>query len=304
MKLSNRTPLFALLIRSCRGFTFNIPDSVVKDRPTKFAWSMNSSDIKTLNSTNFVIFLINTPDEFHCPGDDIPNRLGANKDILIEHYVVQKSPQNDSSSGEVVFEPQKSGDLNLDKFERLRLLDESHTFGVNGSYPSQTPYPSATSSSSPGDSQCQGKDNGKCHKNNGLAALVGGIMGGMALLCILAAGFFYRQFRYQKKLNQFHKEHQLLHQAPPSSILVSTLTNPNRYPAYGGASPPPEGSRDPISPAITRRASHVPLGFDETLQKSYHLPSVVSSPSSDSDPLSQEPALRAQHGPGAGASNL
>ncbi|KAK1235482.1 hypothetical protein PQX77_001291 [Marasmius sp. AFHP31] len=157
----------------------------------------------------------------------------------------------------------------------------------------------------PGTRKDKDKDKeGKRDNGPETAAIVGGITGGIAVICILVAFFFYRRFRYQKKLNQFHREHQLLHQAPPPSILASTLTSPSHYPVYGAASPPPTGIRSPGSPTTTiRPTSHIPLGFDETMQKSYHFPSVGSSPSSYSVPLPHEPALRAQHGPGAGASN-
>ncbi|KAF9260484.1 hypothetical protein L218DRAFT_989537 [Marasmius fiardii PR-910] len=52
------------------------------------------------------------------------------------------------------------------------------------------------------------------------AALVGGVMGVVLLIAIILATIFYRRLRYQRKLNQFQKEHLLLHQRPPSSMSV------------------------------------------------------------------------------------
>ncbi|KAL0567669.1 hypothetical protein V5O48_014324, partial [Marasmius crinis-equi] len=131
------------------------------------------------------------------------------------------------------------------------------------------------------------------------AKIVGGVVGGVALLCIVLAIFFYRRLRYQRKLNQFHKEHMLLHQQPPPSM-SSTLG----YPVHNARinSPPPGTVQSPTSPSTIRPGSHAPLGFDEAMQKSYHFPSVGSSPSSYSVPLPHEPVLRAQHGPGMGTS--
>ncbi|KAJ8089671.1 hypothetical protein PM082_014933 [Marasmius tenuissimus] len=149
------------------------------------------------------------------------------------------------------------------------------------------------------------QDKGECHeKKSIIGPVVGGIAGGIAIVCILIAVFFYRRFRYQRKLNQFHKEHQLLQQAPPPSILASTLTSTNHYPVHTAALPPPGGLRSPGSPTIITQTSHVPLGFNETMQKSYHFPSVRSSPSSYSVPLAPEPALRAQQGPGSGGVDI
>ncbi|KAK1223843.1 hypothetical protein PQX77_013272 [Marasmius sp. AFHP31] len=179
-------------------------------------------------------------------------------------------------------------------------MAESQSFNVsapNRSFPSMLPATPATSSSGTEVEGCKHRD---CQKNN-TAAIVGGIAGGIAVVCVLVAVFFYRRFRYQKKLNQFHKEHQLLHQTPPDSLLASTFVRPNRH---GAASPPLGGRCSPVSPTTTRRTSHVALGFDGTMQKNSHYPSVVSSPSSDSVSLPHEPALRAQHGYGANPSNL
>ncbi|KAK1234513.1 hypothetical protein PQX77_002279, partial [Marasmius sp. AFHP31] len=193
-------------------------------------------------------------------------------------------------------------------FGALSLVFQTPFFNVTGP-PDQAPSISTSPATAAPSNTTMGdnfnrKDENWNHDKPNIAAIVGGVVGGVAIICILIAVFFYRRFRYQKKLNQFHKEHQLLHQTPPTSILASTLTSPNRYPGYGAASPHPAGSRSPGSPTTIRPTSHVPFGFDETMQKSYHFPSVGSSPSSYPVPLPHEPVLRAQHGPGVGASNV
>ncbi|KAJ8089673.1 hypothetical protein PM082_014935 [Marasmius tenuissimus] len=103
--------LFAVLIHSYRGFNFGIPEQVFKDQQNFFLWSMNSSEIRT-SGPNFVVFLIKPPDKFDCPTTDITNALGANRNSLIEQYTVLKTPQNDYSTGQVVFEP-RSGNHSL-----------------------------------------------------------------------------------------------------------------------------------------------------------------------------------------------
>ncbi|KAJ8089674.1 hypothetical protein PM082_014936 [Marasmius tenuissimus] len=294
-----RALLLVQLIVSCRGLNFTLPSagSITEDQTSTFVWNASSSDFTATTTDSFVVFLIKPSNGFHCPDTEIPNKLGLNSKNVVEDYIFQQKPvaQNNSLSGQVILHPRNSGAHFLCAYGNATDFGRRNKT-VNGTN-------SRRDEDKPG--QRGGFKGGECSgKKSEIGPIVGGIAGGVAVVCILVATFFYRRFRYQRKLNQFHKEHQLLHQAPPPSILASSLTGPNHYSPYGAASPPPGGLRSPGSPRTIRRTSHAPLGFDETMQKSYHFPSVRSSPSSYSVPLPHEPTLQTQHGSGAGASHV
>ncbi|KAG7093189.1 hypothetical protein E1B28_006878 [Marasmius oreades] len=197
---------------------------------------------------------------------------------------------------------QHDGPIDPSKFEAffrsLVFLGQSNTFDVTAgtdSTSSPNATPSNTASPAPGSSHDRSHDHD--HKGPDITPIVGGVVGGVALiLLLLLLIFFYRRLRYQRKLNQFHKEHMLLQQQPPPSLHSSTGAN-TLVPRF--TSPPMVTSSLPLAP---NRRSDVPPGFEETMQKSYRPLSEDhhSTPSSYSIPLPNEhgPVFHAQHGPG------
>ncbi|KAJ8089661.1 hypothetical protein PM082_014923 [Marasmius tenuissimus] len=330
MKSFPRILLFALLYVSCDAFNVTLPDQSPVNQTFKSQFDASKEDFDKAPATGFIgiVLIVPPTPDITCPKEKAGVAPGFETNL--DGFTYVKKPDNESQrSGELFLTPKRMGPhilcayavsgkdpsqgggrgFDFEGLNNILLIYESTQFNVtvessNGN--SSTISPAEATSSTGGRRPDEGKGNRGWNHDRGpdTAAVVGGVVGGVAAVCILIALFFYRRFRYQKKLNQFHKEHQLLHQAPPPSIFASTLTGPSHYPVYAATSPPPVDLQSPGSPTTIRPTSHVPLGFDETMQKSYHFPSVGSSPSSYSVPLPHEPALRAQHGPGVGGSNV
>ncbi|KAL0057369.1 hypothetical protein AAF712_015992 [Marasmius tenuissimus] len=325
-----RILLSALLFASCAAFNVTFPEQTPVNQIFKSQFYASKADFDSTSTGVIGIVLLVPPNpNITCPKGIAGIASGFEK--IIDGFTFVQKPDNGSAiTGDLLLTPQKEGphilcayanapafgsqgpsqtgdrSFDIDKLKDISLISNSTQFNVTpgpssevSSIPSPTMSPQSPEKDAHGGNRGQWGDHQKPD-----AAIVGGVVGGVAVICILIAFFFYRRFRYQKKLNQFHREHQLLHQTPPASIFTSTLTSPNHHLVYSAASPPPAGLRSPGSPATIRPRSNIPLGFDETMQKSYHFPSVGSSPSSHSIPLPHEPTLRAQHGPGIGASNV
>ncbi|KAL0059040.1 hypothetical protein AAF712_014254 [Marasmius tenuissimus] len=312
--------LLSLFFALSSAFNLSTPDLPSVGQPFNSQYNTSKSDYEG-STTGFIGVVLIAPAIIPCPKG--LGEVGFDPKTVVDGYAFVEKPEKQGFlSRNLTFQPEKTGIHILCAYANapkntkgrkgldlgdLSLVSETPPFNVTGlanQKPSTTTsQPTATSSSTAMGDNSWWRNKNRNHNKPDIAPIVGGVVGGVALICILIAVFFYRRFRYQKKLNQFHKEHQLLHQTPPPSILASTLTSPNRYPVYCPSSPPTD-LRSPGSPTTIRPASHIPLGFDETMQKSYHFPSVGSSPSSYSVPLPHEPALRAQHGPAMGASNV
>ncbi|KAG7093188.1 hypothetical protein E1B28_006877 [Marasmius oreades] len=183
-------------------------------------------------------------------------------------------------------------------FGSLSFLDQSKTFEVlpGTTTNSTSSSPSNTASPPPNTMNDRDQSRRRGHNSPGIAPIVGGVIGGVALILLLLSIFFYRRLRYQRKLNQFHKEHMLLLQQPPPSLHSSTGAN-TLVPRF--TSPPMATSSLPLAP---NRRSDVPPGFEETFQRSYGPLSEGhhSTSSSYTIPLPNEhvPVFQAQHGPG------
>ncbi|KAK1234079.1 hypothetical protein PQX77_002723 [Marasmius sp. AFHP31] len=295
MKPFVRILLFALLHISCAALNVNIPETVFVDKTFKSQFNASKEDFDKVPQTGGIGFVLIVPptSDITCP----KGAAGVSPSFLknFDDRTFVKKPDNASEfNGDLLMTPQKTGthslcayavsftsddsepdrkrgggqDFNFLKFfENAVLLFASPQFEVGSPSNGGSSMPTTLTATPALSSTGTDGDDGDDKKGR--------------------------------------REHQLLHQAPPPSILASTLTSPSHYPVYGAASPPPAGIRSPGSPTTTiRPTSHIPLGFDETMQKSYHFPSVGSSPSSYSVPLPHEPALRAQHGSGVGASNV
>ncbi|KAK1234514.1 hypothetical protein PQX77_002280 [Marasmius sp. AFHP31] len=299
MKLFARTLVLAPFFVFCAGFNVTIPKNPSVGQLFQSHWNANETDFNSDTTGIIGVVLIAPPTNISCPKGF--GEVGFDPKQVVDGYGTVKKSTN--LTGDLFFGPQKPGLHRLcayanapENFEKnssksgdgpgfdlgaLVLVFESPDFGVKG-----------------GDSK--GENSNKT--NSG--PIVGGVLGGVAVVCILVACFFYRRLRYQKKLNRFHREHQLLQQVPPPSILASTLAT-NRSSLRGAVSPSRDlPSSKGLLPTTTRPSSHVSLGFDDTMQKNFHLSSVRSSPPSYSTTLPHEPELRAQHAPGAGASNV
>ncbi|ESK85752.1 hypothetical protein Moror_2461 [Moniliophthora roreri MCA 2997] len=111
-------------------------------------------------------------------------------------------------------------------------------------------------------------------------AIAGIVIGSVAFLILLIAGFFlYRRVRYRRRLAQFHKERLLFQQTPPPSMRIaspvisekrSTITTTN--------------SSTPLIQSPKRPHSHrrsIPFGYDDNMTKTYQFP-----PSADGAPVS------------------
>ncbi|KAG7085319.1 hypothetical protein E1B28_013859 [Marasmius oreades] len=157
-------------------------------------------------------------------------------------------------------------------FKNLNLLDQSNPFNVSSPTSANSTSTSVSAvSSSPNpskdpdnggqnDGHDDGKGRGNHHGSGKTAGIVGGVLGAVALIFIILAIFLYRRLRYQRKLNQFHKEHMLLQQQPPSTFLSSTI------PVQRVTSSPIPGILAPLSPISTmNRRSDIPMGFEETM---------------------------------------
>ncbi|KAJ8089659.1 hypothetical protein PM082_014921 [Marasmius tenuissimus] len=307
---------FALLVDSCCGLNFTVPNESTQGDHITFQWNATLSDFITTNTTFVALLIKPSNDQFQCPQTNIITVLG--KGVIIDEGVARQNDSSKQSStilGSVSLQPKNSGkhlicaygnptgalinrqnDSQIhDDFggvENLSLITQSPSFCVNQkgriTCPSSTPTPTP----SPTDGANSPSTNVKEGSNNDVALILGGIAGGIAAISTLAAVFFYRRSRYHRKLSQFHKEHHLLNQTPPPSFLASTMAT--RSPSHGAASPPAGGPRSPGSPNAS-------LGFDGKMDRSL---SVGSSRSSHSVSLQHVPVLRAQHGPGLGASNV
>ncbi|KAL0568004.1 hypothetical protein V5O48_013988 [Marasmius crinis-equi] len=316
MYLLQSIVFLALFINSCDSFNVTIPSNLTAGQPTVFYWNATPSDFDPPNSGVGVgVLVISALYNPQCPKSDFVNSFGSEFFKSVDGRAVVIKPMNMSQqSGMLTLQFKKSGphifcaygkfpqfnpqSRYQNAFGQVVFLNESSQFDVaNGTSTS----PSATSSTSNSASEStnwngHGRNN-HYDDHSAITKIVGGVVGGIAAICLGAAIFFYRRFRYQRKVNQFHKEHVLLNQQPPPSM-SSTLG----YPAYNTriTSPPPGTVESPTSPpTIGPLGSHIPLGFNETMQESYHFPSVGSSPSSFPVPLPNDPVLKAQRTPGA-----
>ncbi|KAJ8089662.1 hypothetical protein PM082_014924 [Marasmius tenuissimus] len=294
------TLLLALLFTSCEGFNVTVPERASVGQFFQSQWNANQTDFNSnMTSTGIIgVVLIAPQTDISCPGGF--GEVGFDPKQILDGYSTVKSSANQTSP--LLFGPQKTGLHRLCAYANApENFEMNSTQSGGGADPNlgilSLVYESPNFDVKEGNSR-EGNSN---KTDNG--PIVGGVLGGVAVICILIACFFYRKFRYQKKLNRFHREHQLLQQVPPPSILASTLVA-DRSSVHGAASPPRDFRSTGVLPAANRLNSHVPLGFDDTMQKSYHFPSVRSSPSSCSVPLPHEPELRAQHASRAGASNM
>ncbi|KAK1235483.1 hypothetical protein PQX77_001292 [Marasmius sp. AFHP31] len=325
MKLVLCIYLFALLVHSCRGLNFTIPDSVDQGTKAAFNWNASKSEFTTATTNaSFVALLIKPPPGYHCPQSNIITQLKAllkndsmqSVQSVIEDWSItsQLNRQSELVSGSVLLRPEHSGDhfvcayknvtgalsdrqdnLDLEMVENLTLMNESSVFPVNQKGGGDKKGDPTSNSPPPPPPTSGGDNNPSTPERNDVALILGGIAGGIAVISTLAAVFFYRRFRYQRKLNQFHREHQLLNQTPPTSFLASTMTM--RSPNHGATSPPAGGLRSPGSPNAS-------LGFDGKMEKNDRASSLGSPRSTYSASLQHVPVLRAQHGPGLGASNV
>ncbi|KAJ8089664.1 hypothetical protein PM082_014926 [Marasmius tenuissimus] len=259
-----RAFFLTLPIVLCRSFEFTVPapGSAVENQASTFQWNASFVDFNTTRTNLFGVYLIKPPMGFYCPVTDVANGLGAIYHDVVEDFIQLKipRPQNNFSGG-LVLRPKTSGahfmcaygnfpnfddgghsggdDIkkgDLQGFQQLSFMAESQSFDVRPSNHSFSPSVSPTflpSSVTPS-SGVEGCNHRDCQRSD-TPAIVGGIAGGIAVVCVLVAVFYYRRFRYQKKLNQFHKEHQLLHQTPPHSLRASTLTGPSHHGAVSPA---------------------------------------------------------------------
>ncbi|KAL0569764.1 hypothetical protein V5O48_012197 [Marasmius crinis-equi] len=286
MYLLQSIVIIALFIISCDGFNISIPSKLIVKQPTSFHYNLNTSDFNptqdgVIADEGVGVFLISG--NVQCPESDFVNGFGSQFSNAVDGKTVVKRPQNDSDlSGNLVLKPKKPG-LNPAALQGVVFLFNSSSFNVeNENSTSSSTFTTSsltTAAGAPTTDNDGGYNKFQHHDDHsGTIKIVGGVVGGVAAICLGLAIFFYRRFRYQRKVNQFHKEHMLLNQQPPPSM-SSTLG----YPAYNArvTSPPPGTVESPTSPrAIRPLGPHVPLGFDETMQKSYHFPSAGSSPSS------------------------
>lgn len=172
---------------------------------------------------------------------------------------------------------------------------------------SQSQSSTGTNSSHPDDHGHDGHEGHGGHNGShpDVTAIVGGVVGGVALILLIGlSAFFYRKLTYQRKLNQFHKEHLLLHQPPPSflnSTGVSTIHAPPQVTSPRGTTAP-----RPLTPL---RRSDVPVGFEETMRNYPYTfapdnhSEAHTTPSSYSAPLPNEHTpvtYHAEHAPTMG----
>ncbi|KAF9256806.1 hypothetical protein L218DRAFT_173750 [Marasmius fiardii PR-910] len=219
--------LLFLLVQFCKGFNIIIPDRLqvaVGDIIT-FQLSSNWSDIQNNSSRSFVAMLIKPPDDFNCQNLGVGGDNGTVSEI-VESFAFAYFPtvKGSSGSGSIILSPRTSGTHFIctygnaseistqgngtsitsvpDLLRSLVLLDQSDEFDVE---PISTPEDQSD--------------------NTPVAPIVGGIIGGVALLASVFAVLFYRQRRvYQRKLEQLSEEYKLQQQLEPSPF-PSTITN-------------------------------------------------------------------------------
>ncbi|KAG7094488.1 hypothetical protein E1B28_008086 [Marasmius oreades] len=294
MDIVLRISFIFVLGRLCVGFNITPPSPLSTGAPRAFNYTWNLTDAQNSPLGAFVAMLIQPPEGFECPD------LDAGGDSLIKivesFATVQVPGPAIVSSGKFFLTPAKQGIhivcthgnlppglLNAQgssgisdifkNFKSLNLLDQSNPFDV--SLPTRTSSANSTSTSVSGvsfsptpskDSDDSGQNDdhdgkGRGHHGSGkTTGVVGGILGAVALIFIILAILLYRRLRYQRKLNQFHKEHMLLQQQPPSTFL-SSITPVQRV-----TSSPIPGILAPLSPISTmNRRSDIPMGFEETM---------------------------------------
>ncbi|KAL0570559.1 hypothetical protein V5O48_011396 [Marasmius crinis-equi] len=188
MNLFQIIVVLLLSITSCEGFSVSISPKFTVNQTFTFQWRGNSSDFNTTNGCVGVV-LITRPDSFQCPRNKVFNGLGQGTIIdILDDGAILKPVKSYSGTG--LLRPKRQGIDHKANQSHLVFLFESSPFTVETedsafSTLSSPATPSAgdgTSKNAPGDSRHTGT--GDSGARNDTAEIVGGIAGGLALLCI------------------------------------------------------------------------------------------------------------------------
>ncbi|KAF9260516.1 hypothetical protein L218DRAFT_1002649 [Marasmius fiardii PR-910] len=246
LALALRICLIFFLVHLCNGFSITIPPQlqIAAGDVKTFQWTWNLTDSQHSTSGAFVAMLIKPPENFTCQSIGVG---GDSETVykLVESFAVRQNPvpvpAGSQTSGNFALSPKTQGSHFICTYGNvpISMVDQqkqgqgdnfrqdiftssaSDVFQVTpNATASSSPEPSATSSPQPSATDPR-SFNWWNHNIDPIAALVGGILGALALVFLTLAIIFYRRLRYQRKLNQFHKEHMLLLQQPPQSRLSS-----------------------------------------------------------------------------------
>ncbi|KAF9254500.1 hypothetical protein L218DRAFT_951508 [Marasmius fiardii PR-910] len=237
-----RLLLLSLLALFCEGYSITLPSSSISVGEFKaFPWFWNATDFKLSPSGVFVVVLLNSTKEFDCPLQSSNPGLGFDTiPKIMEGSLVAKNPMNGTdSSGKFFFTPSRPGNLSADALNQnpskfnpnefanilnsLQFIEQSEKFNVmQATQPTSTAMaPSANSTNTGDDDDNNGddhrSDDHKGHQNQQqtpIAAIVGGVVAGVALILLVFVAYI---ITLRRRVNKLQRGNQI-------SLLSSTDT--------------------------------------------------------------------------------